>query len=160
MGSGEESCSLLSIAHTLRTDNVLLTMSGSGDNPAERLRSAERQENAVADIVNASRLPPLPPQGDLSGKSPLPPTTSSPAVRPGPLVDASVAINGICFTQDQQDAHPERQLNVSDALTYLDNVKVQFQNRPDVYNRFLDIMKDFKSQLYATCFLCILCTLY
>ncbi|KAG0335816.1 Transcriptional regulatory protein sin3 [Podila humilis] len=39
-----------------------------------------------------------------------------------------------------------RPLNVRDALSYLDQVKVQFQDQPDVYNRFLDIMKDFKSQ--------------
>lgn len=39
-----------------------------------------------------------------------------------------------------------RPLNVRDALTYLDQVKVQFSDQPDVYNKFLDIMKDFKSQ--------------
>ena len=33
-----------------------------------------------------------------------------------------------------------------DALSYLDQVKVQFVDQSDVYNRFLDIMKDFKSQ--------------
>ena len=33
-----------------------------------------------------------------------------------------------------------------DALSYLDQVKVQFADQPDVYNKFLDIMKDFKSQ--------------
>lgn len=37
-----------------------------------------------------------------------------------------------------------------DALTYLDQVKVQFHDQPDVYNRFLDIMKDFKSQAYVS----------
>lgn len=37
-------------------------------------------------------------------------------------------------------------VNLQDALTYLDQVKVQFHDQPDVYNRFLDIMKDFKSQ--------------
>lgn len=42
---------------------------------------------------------------------------------------------------------PSRPLNVTDALTYLDAVKIQFQDKPDVYNHFLDIMKDFKSQL-------------
>ena len=42
-----------------------------------------------------------------------------------------------------------RQLNVTDALSYLDAVKTQFVERPDVYNNFLDIMKDFKSQAYA-----------
>ncbi|KAF8122876.1 hypothetical protein EV363DRAFT_1552445, partial [Boletus edulis] len=44
----------------------------------------------------------------------------------------------------------ERQLNVTDALSYLDAVKVQFQDQPDVYNQFLDIMKDFKGQLIDT----------
>lgn len=45
-----------------------------------------------------------------------------------------------------------------DALSYLDQVKVQFTDHPDVYNRFLDIMKDvrgaysqqFKSQAIDT----------
>ena len=46
-----------------------------------------------------------------------------------------------------RDADYARPLNVTDALTYLDAVKVQFQDKPDVYNHFLDIMKDFKSQL-------------
>lgn len=39
-----------------------------------------------------------------------------------------------------------RPLNVKDALSYLDQVKIQFYDQPDVYNKFLDIMKDFKSQ--------------
>jgi len=39
-----------------------------------------------------------------------------------------------------------RPLNVKDALSYLDQVKIQFGDQQDVYNRFLDIMKDFKSQ--------------
>ncbi|KAK6344167.1 Transcriptional regulatory protein sin3 [Orbilia brochopaga] len=43
-----------------------------------------------------------------------------------------------------------RPLNVKDALSYLDQVKVQFADHPDVYNRFLDIMKDFKSQAIDT----------
>ncbi|THH20510.1 hypothetical protein EW146_g864 [Bondarzewia mesenterica] len=43
-----------------------------------------------------------------------------------------------------------RPLNVTDALSYLDAVKIQFAEKPDVYNQFLDIMKDFKSQLIDT----------
>jgi paired amphipathic helix protein Sin3a len=42
-----------------------------------------------------------------------------------------------------------RPLNVKDALTYLDQVKVKFADQPEVYNRFLDIMKEFKSQAYV-----------
>ena len=37
-------------------------------------------------------------------------------------------------------------LNVRDALLYLDQVKVQFTDHPDVYNRFLDIMKDVRAR--------------
>ena len=62
-------------------------------------------------------------------------------------------------TQDVPASHPlsasspnqsgggDGQLNVSDALSYLDSVKAQFSEQPEVYNKFLDIMKDFKSQL-------------
>lgn len=50
-----------------------------------------------------------------------------------------------------------RPLNVKDALSYLEMVKVKFQDKPDVYNHFLDIMKDFKSQacvFHRTCIFC------
>ncbi|OBZ85577.1 putative Xaa-Pro aminopeptidase P [Choanephora cucurbitarum] len=43
-----------------------------------------------------------------------------------------------------------RPLNVKDALTYLDQVKVKFSEQPEVYNQFLDIMKEFKSQAIDT----------
>ncbi|KAJ1834435.1 hypothetical protein LPJ63_001970 [Coemansia sp. RSA 2711] len=43
-----------------------------------------------------------------------------------------------------------RPLNVSDALSYLDLVKSQFQDRPEVYNQFLEIMKEFKSHVIDT----------
>ncbi|KAF3480840.1 transcriptional repressor Sin3p [Arthroderma uncinatum] len=39
---------------------------------------------------------------------------------------------------------------LNDALSYLDQVKVRFVEQPEVYNRFLDIMKDFKSQAIDT----------
>ncbi|KAI1057224.1 hypothetical protein LB507_001649, partial [Fusarium sp. FIESC RH6] len=35
---------------------------------------------------------------------------------------------------------------LQDALDYLDQVKLAFHDRPATYNRFLDIMKDFKAQ--------------
>ena len=38
------------------------------------------------------------------------------------------------------------QLKVEDALRYLDRVKATFNNNNDSYNRFLSIMKEFKSQ--------------
>ena len=52
------------------------------------------------------------------------------------------------FTSDLPQPRPAdgKQLDVSDALSYLDAVRQQFHDRPEVYNHFLDIMKDFKSQ--------------
>ena len=41
-----------------------------------------------------------------------------------------------------------QRLKVEDALSYLDQVKYKFGNQPQVYNDFLDIMKEFKSQRY------------
>ena len=43
-----------------------------------------------------------------------------------------------------------RQLKVEDALAYLEQVKQQFTSHPDVYNQFLDIMKEFKAQSIDT----------
>ncbi|KAI0275262.1 hypothetical protein BC834DRAFT_840132 [Gloeopeniophorella convolvens] len=48
--------------------------------------------------------------------------------------------------QDESGAGPgSRPLNVTDALSYLDAVKVQFHDKPDVYNHFLDIMKTLRA---------------
>lgn len=71
--------------------------------------------------------------GPGAGSAPPPPQQTPPAQTGGPTPGAAAASN-------------YRPLNVRDALSYLDQVKVQFHDEPDVYNRFLDIMKDFKSQ--------------
>lgn len=41
---------------------------------------------------------------------------------------------------------PARELKVEDALLYLDQVKMEFSDKPHIYNEFLDIMKNFKAQ--------------
>ncbi|KAG6829244.1 hypothetical protein H0H87_012148 [Tephrocybe sp. NHM501043] len=55
---------------------------------------------------------------------------------------------------DAQTSYPtttlDRPLNVTDALSYLDAVKVQFSDQPTVYNQFLDIMKEFKNEKIDT----------
>ncbi|KAJ3010468.1 UNVERIFIED_CONTAM: Transcriptional regulatory protein sin3, partial [Siphonaria sp. JEL0065] len=53
-------------------------------------------------------------------------------------------------TAKHEEFAPGRSLNVKDALAYLDNVKAEFHNQPDVYNQFLDVMKDFKAQTIDT----------
>ncbi|XP_062132486.1 uncharacterized protein LOC133843102 isoform X3 [Drosophila sulfurigaster albostrigata] len=41
-------------------------------------------------------------------------------------------------------------LKVEDALSYLDQVKYQYADQPQIYNNFLDIMKEFKSHCIDT----------
>uniref|UniRef100_UPI0035901EA7 paired amphipathic helix protein Sin3a isoform X2 n=1 Tax=Myxine glutinosa TaxID=7769 RepID=UPI0035901EA7 len=52
--------------------------------------------------------------------------------------------------QAQGQGQQFQRLKVEDALSYLDQVKLQFGNQPQVYNDFLDIMKEFKSQSIDT----------
>lgn len=52
--------------------------------------------------------------------------------------------------QAQGQQQQFQRLKVEDALSYLDQVKLQFGNQPQVYNDFLDIMKEFKSQSIDT----------
>lgn len=91
--------------------------------------------------------------GNPPGSRPLTPRAPSKVKTPRPLTPQAVANLMAESTQlvgpavpRSPDAGMARPLNVSDALGYLDAVKVQFQDKPDVYNHFLDIMKDFKSQ--------------
>ncbi|KNE57143.1 hypothetical protein AMAG_18006 [Allomyces macrogynus ATCC 38327] len=51
---------------------------------------------------------------------------------------------------DSNGAENRPTLNVRDALAYLEEVKRQFADRIEVYNLFLDIMKDFKSSRLST----------
>jgi len=43
-----------------------------------------------------------------------------------------------------------RELKVEDALLYLDQVKVEFADKPHVYNEFIQLMKKFKAQSIDT----------
>lgn len=52
--------------------------------------------------------------------------------------------------QFPSQAQPRRQLKVEDALAYLEQVKSQFTDQPNVYHHFLDIMKEFKAQTIDT----------
>lgn len=61
---------------------------------------------------------------------------------------AAAAVAAAMPTQEEQTvSDPQyRSLNVKDALSYLEQVKLQFSSQTHIYNQFLDIMKDFKSQ--------------
>ena len=102
-------------------------------------QSQELRRQSTVSINNPNTQLPLPASLSSSGEQHLihhqqPPTAHSPL--PG-VPNRTPATNVY------------RPLNVKDALSYLDQVKIQFYNQADVYNNFLDIMKDFKSQRYV-----------
>ncbi|XP_078730640.1 paired amphipathic helix protein Sin3a isoform X2 [Lampetra fluviatilis] len=72
-------------------------------------------------------------------------STSLPTAHPQPIPHTSHP-----HTQPQPQGQQFQRLKVEDALSYLDQVKLQFGNQPQVYNDFLDIMKEFKSQSIDT----------
>merc|ERR1719376_1663245 len=67
-----------------------------------------------------------------------------------PQVSMVVPSNQIQQPPPPQQQQPTSTTQVQDALTYLDQVKAQFNSTPEVYNNFLDIMKEFKSQSIDT----------
>lgn len=69
-----------------------------------------------------------------------------------PTVGATPASTPTSIPGGQSAAGQEKfqRLKVEDALSYLDQVKYKFGNQPQVYNDFLDIMKEFKSQSIDT----------
>ena len=76
----------------------------------------------------------------LNGSSPAQGTQQSFVVPRQPTITLTTPPAG------QQQQQGGRQLKVEDALQYLDLVKKQFKDQPEVYNQFLDIMKEFKAQ--------------
>ncbi|XP_034946100.1 paired amphipathic helix protein Sin3a isoform X2 [Chelonus insularis] len=90
-----------------------------------------QQQYAGAIVVPTAA--PSPVKVHSSSAAPLPPTP------PG----GSVSTGGGSQQQFQR-------LKVEDALSYLDQVKYKFSDQPQVYNDFLDIMKEFKSQSIDT----------
>ncbi|KAJ1936113.1 Transcriptional regulatory protein sin3, partial [Linderina pennispora] len=77
-------------------------------------------------------------------------SVSTQAIAPAAATATSGNAEGTQATSGAAADAAGRPLNVRDALSYLDMVKSQFQDRPEVYNQFLDIMKDFKSHTIDT----------
>ncbi|KAG5651812.1 hypothetical protein H0H81_007335 [Sphagnurus paluster] len=87
-----------------------------------------------------------------------PPVTCETVPEPRPATPMTIDDSTPVAGPSQRSNRPEiqgytpldRPLNVTDALSYLDAVKIQFSDQPNVYNHFLDIMKEFKNELIDT----------
>jgi paired amphipathic helix protein Sin3a len=89
--------------------------------------------------------PPEQPRAQFLQQPPQPIPVQAPAQQ-----SAAAFIGGPSPMQQAAQLPHGQQPILNDALSYLDQVKVRFSEYPDVYNRFLDIMKDFKSQAIDT----------
>ncbi len=82
------------------------------------------------------------PVGNSTGPAP-----GSPGSQGAAAANAAAAVvAGAGSTGAGNGAQPYRQVKFENALDFLDQVKAQFSKQPRVYNQFLDIMKDFKTQ--------------
>ena len=79
-----------------------------------------------------------------AGTAGKPPQPGGPLPTPPPAGAAQQAAAAADAAGAGQPSY--HRLKVEDALSYLDQVKSKFQNNPEVYNDFLDIMKEFKAQ--------------
>lgn len=75
---------------------------------------------------------------------------TSPAESNINLTNSNGAVPPSSTASNTTNSNQFYRLKVEDALSYLDQVKFQFEQQPEVYNQFLDIMKEFKSQTIDT----------
>ncbi|GAA5821484.1 hypothetical protein JCM11251_004645 [Rhodosporidiobolus azoricus] len=100
---------------------------------------------AAASVPSRTAPPPQPPAPSTQQQhQPSPAAQASHSQSPAPPQPQQQAATAAVAAAQQQAAF--RPLNVRDALQYLDRVKQQFANEYEVYDQFLTIMKDFKTQ--------------
>lgn len=118
---------------------------GAADHPSEpiSLPPASAIINEASAVATAATT--TEPQDETMEENPVKLEQSLPS---GEINDQTQA-QAHAIVQGQKSSN-YKPLNVKDALSYLDQVKFQFREQSDVYNNFLDIMKDFKSQKYVT----------
>ena len=114
----------------------------AGGPPPQMAPQEEMRMNPMPQAVAANRPPPQPHVQQPPPSQQQPPRPYHPSQ--GPLGPATAAAANPPTPQGPPGGM--RELRVEDALIYLDDVKREFGDRPRIYNEFLEIMKNFKSQ--------------
>lgn len=151
--------------YTAVTTNNTPRLSESSPYHVRRNSVGSNQRPTSINVRRTSNSPPTTNLGTIpSYNRPRTPVTETPVMTNPPPPTAAVTSTSTTTTAPSAPsaaaaaaaasaaavaANGYRPLNVKDALTYLDQVKVKFADQPEVYNRFLDIMKEFKSQAYV-----------
>ena len=138
--------SLLAFGHP-EHDNRLTDLANRSSETRSILAPALLPDSAVESTTTSSRSL-ISPDSSILLHALVPPGAPDMNRTPKPSTPRPQTDDSSTGSSGQQPS-PEmgRPLNVTDALSYLDAVRNQFQDNPEVYNQFLDIMKDFKSQV-------------
>lgn len=123
-----------------QTQNIQYTYSPAPPPPSNMQKSSivQSPQNQTVHVVNTGNI-------NISNRTK---PSNSGAVTPTPINVTSPA--GASIQAGNLSGQNFPRLKVEDALSYLDQVKYKFGNQPQVYNDFLDIMKEFKSQSIDT----------
>lgn len=133
-------------SHSPRPRTLVTVQQGSYSGPTIHYSSLSPSSNftSTMPVLGVSEKIPL------AATSSLPGGASSIILQGGPIrqkVHTTVVTTPPHMPEQPAQFH---RLKVEDALSYLDQVKFKFGNQPQVYNDFLDIMKEFKSQSIDT----------
>ena len=148
-GNGNTTGSTNSYAKTLHIFSV-----GSGSSITETAKSklpslkpGSTDSTPKLGFSVASFDNPLPSRSEAANTQIRLPVPSSIAT---PSATTATATDTVTSASSSSSPSSYKPLNVKDALSYLEQVKLQFTSNPGIYNQFLDIMKDFKSQTIDT----------
>ncbi len=119
----------------------------AADNSTEKKQGDVVPENnsAVTVTINPNVNP-----SDMEAYAQFPPMAYANPMMMNEFLQQQMMMSGNQHLLLQQQQQQQRQLKVEDALTYLDKVKNEFGHSSPVYNQFLEIMKNFKSQVLDT----------
>ncbi|KAF7720667.1 Transcriptional regulatory protein sin3 [Apophysomyces ossiformis] len=128
-----------------------IAMSSSLSSPVPESSLTQQPQELPTTLPASPTAPDAPQTSSLSQTTNTLPASPVSTATPPPNVQPRMpAVESRTSSATSPIANGHRPLNVKDALTYLDQVKFQFPGQPEVYNKFLDIMKDFKSQAIDT----------
>lgn len=136
---------------SLATTNAVVSVQGTNinntsmtDAPSSGTKLGVAPVSAPLPPLAASVAPSAPPPNHNTNsniRAPVHNTTTT-SNAPSSVIPSSTMNNA-----QNNVMHPTgRELKVEDALLYLDQVKLEFGDRPRIYNEFLEIMKNFKAQ--------------
>ncbi|XP_017106008.2 paired amphipathic helix protein Sin3a isoform X1 [Drosophila bipectinata] len=117
------------------------TVSSSSQTGTIRQRTISGTQTVASAVGNLA---------SMAQQAPAQQASLAAALTPPASVSGNSVPGGASTPPQGQPGNATPRLKVEDALSYLDQVKFQYADQPQIYNNFLDIMKEFKSHCIDT----------